>query len=112
MEEFALLFRQATANVITSEEQLQVVMREWETWIGGIAAQGKFIPGGRLTHTGKVLLPGGVITDGPFVELKEELLGFIIVKAADMDEAVTLAHGCPILNAEGSVEVRPITRSV
>ena len=46
-----------------------------------------------------------------FVELKEELLGFIIVKAEDLYEATTLAHGCPVLKSEGTVEIRPIIRA-
>jgi hypothetical protein len=33
---------------------------------------------------------------------------FIIVKAADMDEATTLAHGCPAIDENGSVEIRPL----
>jgi hypothetical protein len=112
MEEFALLFRQPSASVVPSEKEMQGIMTEWEEWIKGIAAQGKFIPGGRLKHSGKVLTSGGVVSDGPFVELKEELLGFIIVKAEDEDEATTLAHGCPVLKSNGSVEIRPIIRSV
>jgi hypothetical protein len=109
MEEFALLFRQAkTPTDVEAEAQ----MPEWEKWIAGIAAQGKFIPGGRLKNQGQVLRSGGVITDGPFVELKEELLGFIMVKAENLDEATTLAHGCPVLKTQGTVEIRPIVRSV
>ncbi|MNY74626.1 YCII-related domain protein [compost metagenome] len=55
-----------------------------------------------------MLKPGGVITDGPFVEIRERLGGFIVVMADSLEEATTLAHGCPALEAEGSVEIRPI----
>ena len=109
MEEFALLFRQAKTP---TDKEAEAQMSEWESWIAGIAAQGKFIPGGRLKKEGQVLRPGGAVTDGPFVELKEELLGFIIVKAEDLYEATTLAHGCPVLKSEGTVEIRPIIRAV
>ncbi|WP_133991725.1 YciI family protein [Dinghuibacter silviterrae] len=34
--------------------------------------------------------------------------GYIVVKAADLEEATTLAHGCPILLNQGTVEIRPI----
>ena len=57
---------------------------------------------------GKVLRAGGVITDGPFVEIKERLGSFIVVKAENIDDAITLAHGCPAIDAGGSVEVRPL----
>jgi hypothetical protein len=58
--------------------------------------------------TGKVLKAGGVITDGPFVEIREMLGSFIIVKADSIEDATTLAHGCPAIDEGGSVEIRPI----
>jgi hypothetical protein len=62
----------------------------------------------RLSMEGKVLKAGGVITDGPFVEIKEKLGGFIVVKADTLEDATTLAHGCPALEIGGSVEIRPL----
>ena len=46
--------------------------------------------------------------DGPFVEGKEEVGGYLIVSAKDLNEAVALAKGCPIFENNGTVEVRPI----
>lgn len=87
-------------------EQMEAMMPLWDEWIGGIAAQGKYLPGKRLARAGKVLKENGVITDGPFVEIKEQLGGFIGVRAESLDDAITLAHGCPILQIGGNVEVR------
>jgi hypothetical protein len=47
-----------------------------------------------------------VVTDGPFAETKEVLVGFIFVEAADMDEAMAIAQGIPMAR-HGSIEVRP-----
>lgn len=109
MKEFLLLFRQAdTNNSGATTAEKQIIMKRWEDWIGGIAAQGKL--GGmcnRLSSQGKVLKAGGIITDGPFVEVREALGGFIVVKAENLDEATTLAHGCPAVDCNGSVEIRP-----
>lgn len=80
----------------------------WDNWFAGLVAQGRFIPGKRLAPQGKVLKAGGVITDGPFVEIKEQLAGFICVTAESLEEATTLAHGCPILQQGGNVEIRPV----
>ncbi len=46
-------------------------------------------------------------TDGPFAETKEQLGGFILVEAANMDGAVEIATGIPLAKL-GSIEVRPI----
>jgi hypothetical protein len=46
-------------------------------------------------------------TDGPFAETREQLGGFYMVEAKDLDEAVALAKGIPAVRT-GSVEVRPI----
>ena len=46
-------------------------------------------------------------TDGPFAETKEHLGGFILVDAANMDEAVEIAAKIPLAKL-GSVEVRPV----
>lgn len=46
-------------------------------------------------------------TDGPFAETKEQLAGFYLVDAPDLDEAVRIAAGIPPARV-GSVEVRPV----
>jgi len=47
------------------------------------------------------------ITDGPFAETKEQLAGFYLVEASDLDEAIQLASKIPPARV-GSIEVRPI----
>jgi hypothetical protein len=47
------------------------------------------------------------IMDGPFAETKEQLGGFILVEARDMDEAVDLASKIPMAK-HGTIEVRPV----
>jgi hypothetical protein len=46
-------------------------------------------------------------TDGPFIETKEQMAGFVLVDARDMNEAVRLAAGIPMAEL-GTIEVRPI----
>jgi len=110
MKEFMLLFRQPTYDYSNaSPEEMQTLARKWKDWVNGISAQGKLASNGpRLAMEGRVLKAGGIITDGPFVEIKETLGSFIVVKAESLDEATTLAHGCPALDSGGSVEIRPI----
>jgi len=48
---------------------------------------------------------GFVITDGPFVDLKETLGGFYIIEAADLNDAIEVAKRCP---AGPGIEIRPV----
>ena len=113
MKEFVLLFRQPNydySNV--SPKEMQALVKKWQDWAGNLTEQGRIVSHGqRLANEGKVLRAGGVITDGPFVEIKELLGSFIIVKAENLEEATTLAHGCPALDKGGSVEIRPVYNS-
>jgi hypothetical protein len=111
MEEFLILMRLdiISKNAQPSPEQMQVYMKQYQDWVGGIAAQNKFVGGKGLSTEGKVIKSGNIMTDGPFAEVKESIAGFITIRAKDFDEAVSFANKCPILNGPGnSVEVRKI----
>jgi hypothetical protein len=111
MKDFLLVFRTDIAAMPKrSPEEMQAITNRWMDWIGSIAAQNKLTDkGNRLVHTGKVLAPGNVITDGPYTEIKESIVGYSIVKVNTEEEATELAKGCPILNFGGNVEVREIS---
>jgi hypothetical protein len=110
MQEFLLLFRQPDYDYSNATpEKMKELGAKWHQWVNGIAAQDKFVSNGiRLSLEGKVLKAGGLVTDGPYVEIKEKLGSYIIVRADNIDDAVTLAHGCPALDEDGSVEIRPV----
>ncbi|HVX52118.1 MAG TPA: YciI family protein [Chitinophagaceae bacterium] len=111
MEEYLLLMRLdiLTKEAQPSPEQLQVYMQMYREWVSGIAAQNKFVGGKGLSTEGRVCRHNGVITDGPFAELKESLAGFIIIKATDFEDATAIAAACPILGgAANTVEVRRV----
>jgi hypothetical protein len=112
MDEFMLIFRHQDGNKVASPEQIQVWMKQTMDWIGGIAAQNKFSGGNGLPfEDSRVVRPNNVVTNGPFGEIKETIGGYVIVKAASVEEAVEFAKGCPVLQGEGnSVEVRKIAR--
>lgn len=109
MKEFLLVFRRdVTTEPSLSPEKLQAIMKPWQDWIGSIAAQNKLVnAGNRLEGAGKVV-KAAVITDGPYVETKEAIGGYTIIKAASLEEAAEIAKGCPILHIGGNVEVRAI----
>ena len=51
------------------------------------------------------------VTDGPFAETKEQLAGFYLIEARDLDEAIELASRIPPARI-GSIEVRPVRELV
>jgi hypothetical protein len=48
-----------------------------------------------------------LITDGPFAETREQLGGYFLIKAKDLDEAIAIAERIPTIH-KGTVEIRPI----
>ena len=113
MDEYLLIFRHQDGNKIASPEQIQIWMKQTMDWIGGIAAQNKFSGGNGLQFdSARVVGHEGVVTNGPFGDIKETIGGYIMVKADSVDEAVEFAKGCPVLQGEGNtVEVRRIARN-
>ncbi len=109
MKEFMMIFRnEKSDNPKPSPEQMQAMIKQWQDWIGGIAAQGKFVATDALGFEGKTVHADATITDGPYAEVKEIVGGYIIVKAENLDDAVKLADGCPTLAIGGKVEVRDV----
>jgi hypothetical protein len=109
MKEYMLIFRNEKSDgPPPSKEQMETVLKEWQVWITGIAEKGKYSGTNRLLSEGRTLKPGKVITDGPYVEGKEMIGGYVIVKANNIDEATEIAKQCPNLKYGGNVEVRAV----
>lgn len=61
----------------------------------------------RTARTVRVRGRQAMVTDGPFAETKEQLLGFILIEAKSQADAIDAAAGIPLART-GSIEVRPI----
>ena len=109
---FLFLLRGGIARETLSPEQMQKQIEKYMTYVADLRVKGHFLAGEPLDDAGKVLSGEGgrTITDGPFAESKEEVGGYFMVRARDLDEAVELSKGCPILANGGTIEVRPIAR--
>jgi hypothetical protein len=113
MSEFVYLFRATEAerhDAMGTPERAQRSMQAWLAWIRELEAKGHLKePGQPIGPTGRVVRgKKKVVTDGPYVEAKELVLGFIVVEARDLAQAVELSKGCPMLEGSGSVEIRPV----
>lgn len=107
MPEFMLLFRRDTTAPQPTPEQWQEIGQKWWQWRSELENAGKVAASGnRLSQGGRVVKAGNVVTDGPYAEIKEMLAGYMVLKAADFNEAVSIAQHCPILLQGGNVEIR------
>jgi hypothetical protein len=92
-------------------EQLQAIYARYRDWRQSLAGTGKLAGGAKLTDEGGRRLESRdgrvVVSDGPYAEAKEVLGGYFMVVAADYDEAVEIARGCPHLDY-GRIEVRQV----
>src|SRR6266487_5644015 len=103
MAKFMYLFRSnPTAYRSMSPEQMQQTMKKWMDWKDTLERNGHIKQlGERLDGRGKVVRgKARVVTDGPYVEVKDSIQGYMILETKDMDQAVELARGCPILEGD------------
>lgn len=93
-----------------TEADWRVVDRDSLDYDAVLEKQGSYIVSMALkepetARTVRVRQGRAVVTDGPFVETKEHVAGFILIEAEDMDEAVEIAKKIPLARI-GSIEVR------
>ena len=87
-------------------------MDEYRTFTEDIVKRGHFKAGDALRPTStattvRVREGKAVTTDGPFAETREQLGGYYLIEAADLDEAIAIAAKIPTAKT-GSIEVRPV----
>jgi hypothetical protein len=110
---YAILAYHAEEHVAswTSEEDA-ALMRELNKVHDRLQREGSLGPAARLgATTGAAVLRGrgaGTVTDGPFAESKEQLLGFYVVDCADRDGAIAAARDLREVNPTAIYEIRPV----
>jgi len=92
------------------------VFADWTSYTQALRDSGALVGAEQLQETETattVRLRGGerLLTDGPFVETKEHLLGFYLVDVPDLDTALDWAARMPLIRF-GTVEVRPVIRDL
>ena len=110
MNEFVFLYRGGRSG--RSPEQAQQVMQKWMAWFKELAENGHVKDRGQPLERAGKLVNGKrkTVTDGPFAEAKDVVGGYTLILAKDLDEAAELSKGCPVLEFDGQVEVRPVMK--
>jgi len=93
-----------------SDEEDAALMARLDGVHARMAREARLGPAARLGATGKaVTVRGkGLVTDGPFTETKESLLGFYILDCETLEEAVEAAKAFKAANPSAIYELRPI----
>src|SRR4029453_18296993 len=109
MSDFVFLFRAsdpARQAAMGTPERAQQSIQAWLSWMRELEASGHLKnPGQPLEVAGKVVRrKHKMVTDGPYAETKDLVLGFIVVEARDLADAAELSKGCPMLEGDGSVD--------
>lgn len=110
MEKFLLIMREDLKKIgrYTDEERFANIPI-MQKWIESIAESGNYVEGNPLKISGRYVSKDNVLSDGPFIEAKEGVSGYDIIKAENLEQAVAFAQSCPlVIQGLAIIEVRPL----
>lgn len=95
-----------------SEAERQEIYGEYRQLIGELSSKGQYLAGDQLQMAetaSSVRVRGGkqMVTDGPFAETREQIGGFFMIEASDLEQATNIAARIPSAR-KGVIEVRPV----
>ncbi len=108
--QFLLILRQPPGGP-PPPEVLQPIMAQFSEWMAGLRAKGMLVGTNGLEVTGHVVRGprrAPVVSDGPYLESKEIVGGYVLIAADNVERALEAAGGCPGLDHQMAVEVRPV----
>ena len=112
MKYLCLIYSDETIWPKLPKTEMEQMMAEYMAFSEGLQKSGQYLGANRLQPTGTattVRIRNGQLstTDGPFAETKEQLGGYYLVEARDLNDAIQVAAKIPGARV-GSIEVRPI----
>ena len=108
--QYLFIVRYNTTAPRLSDDATKSNIQHWGAWIGQLAQTGKLVTAYRPGTGGKTISgTAKTAKDGPYPDDKAVVSSIFIIKAANQEEADTIARTCPIYETDGSIEIRPIT---
>ena len=112
MKYMLLIYHDEKASSTLSETERQQILEEYMRLTQQIKSSGHYLASAPLQPTSaasSVRVRNGkrLVTDGPFAETREQLGGYFLIEAKDLDEAIGIAARIPTAR-RGTVEVRPV----
>lgn len=87
-----------------SPEQMQAMFAKWNAWKEKF--KGNIVDWGDKLKPGGKVVSGSSVSDGPLVEMKEVIGGFMIVSADSWEQALTIAKEMPMMESGARLEIR------
>ena len=115
MKYMLLIYQDEKSWNSLSDAEHQQIYEEYGALVGQLQASGQFVSGSELqpitTATSLRIRDGKeLITDGPFAETHEQLGGYFLIEAENLDEATKIAARIPSAKT-GTIEIRPLAES-
>jgi len=110
MEKFMLIIREdlSMLNKMTDEERFANIPMMLK-WVDSLIDSGNYIKGEPLLIKGRYVSKDQILSDGPFIEAREGISGYEIIRAENIEQAAAIAQNCPLVQRGLAVrEVRPI----
>jgi hypothetical protein len=112
MKYMCLIYHNENSWDAISEDERQKIYGEYGQLMQDLVASGQFLAGSQLqpiTTASTIRVRDGknIVTDGPYAETHEQLGGYFLIEARDLDEANAIAARIPSART-GTIEVRPV----
>lgn len=114
LKDFVLMFKggepEVTRKIIGNKQENPQPL--WSNWLKFLEDEGHMAnPGSYLGYEGKSVSKDGFVADMAVVDYQDTVIGFIVIKANDMNQAVQLSRKCPIFSNPGcTIDVREVSR--
>ena len=112
MKQFMLFLREDLDEIRnTPEKESQRQIEIMVGWVEQLSKSGSFVSGEPLEPEYRIARKDEIIYDGPFIETKEAVSGYLIINAESLEQACEIAQGCPLIGmVVKSIEVRPVLK--
>lgn len=108
--QFALFLYDTEDFQSLPESEQAAIIGQYMAYSQMLEKAGAYVSGEPLDHSGtaRTLRPSGSVEDGPYSETREQLGGYYVIEAENLDAAMEWARKCPSHKHGGHIEVRPI----
>ncbi len=112
MIDYLLLIRnEGNPMAELSPAEMQKHLEEWKIWMGGLAASGR-LKGGQPLGEPAACVRQDLVVDGPYVEAKDVVGGYVIASCESMQHAIETAKACPGVALGSLIEVRQLVPNI